>query len=646
METQQPLPDITFIELKEKNRKTITNQVGDYTVNLDHPITLKNQDSIQLQSAFIDSSATSSNLIIVEPDAIGGNTTTISMTFGYYVVNIPSSQETPTSQQNVVSKTYEKVDGTSADAGEMIEGYPYIACHLHDMTAGPDFATLCGSITVNFDKEKFKLPTQLNVTIEYHVPTVQGDPTKFIKKTQVFSLDDMSGATDFFVNGSFTVDMDTQAVLYSRNKKGALRPVIGSPIHFPFMFIDGTLSADIDVAGVKLDNPPFTLGTVPNGTGPHRTTITNTISTTVPSGKYTAGEISKLIGEGFTSTNPNNTVIDSNEDTLTSNPMIQTIRQMIRDANVNNKSKDDKIEFVRNDGKVLFRFNTTADTTTQNYVIGSGDFGLIYNDDNAKMELDLIHMSLLDLNPNSLGQPQIRGYKNQGGVGFKFFANKYSGIYIEDLQPRGLWFDKGFKFDPSILVSPTYATETINNVQSVVPTFLSTNKIPNALVDGVNITGDDKGLNTIITKAASATAGEAYSRAYDLADSFPTFPAYLAENVSANIGILASGIVNGAASGTAQQDIPYYQLEIDFGVQNKILGKDVFTNKIGGIISKYFSQGSYTSSMDGSGAIEYIHKGQDLEISSFRVRVLDDNGNLANDIDDNNTIFLKLLSTK
>jgi hypothetical protein len=50
--------------------------------------------------------------------------------------------------------------------------------------------------------------------------------------------------------------------------------------------------------------------------------------------------------------------------------------------------------------------------------------------------------------------------------------------------------------------------------------------------------------------------------------------------------------------------------------------------------------------MDGSGAIEYIHKGQDLEISSFRVRVLDDNGNLANDIDDNNTIFLKLLSTK
>ena len=45
--------------------------------------------------------------------------------------------------------------------------------------------------------------------------------------------------------------------------------------------------------------------------------------------------------------------------------------------------------------------------------------------------------------------------------------------------------------------------------------------------------------------------------------------------------------------------------------------------------------------MDGSGGIPYIHKGQPLILDSFKVRILDPNGELTDNIQDSNVVFLQ-----
>ena len=45
--------------------------------------------------------------------------------------------------------------------------------------------------------------------------------------------------------------------------------------------------------------------------------------------------------------------------------------------------------------------------------------------------------------------------------------------------------------------------------------------------------------------------------------------------------------------------------------------------------------------MDGSGAIPYIHKGQPLIIDSFKVRILDPDGTITDNIQDSNVVFLQ-----
>ena len=91
--------------------------------------------------------------------------------------------------------------------------------------------------------------------------------------------------------------------------------------------------------------------------------------------------------------------------------------------------------------------------------------------------------------------------------------------------------------------------------------------------------------------------------------------------------------------------MPYYLIEIEGkGVKSDIrggVGSAIQNNKISAIVSRYYQTLSYTSSMDGSGAIPYIHTGEPMIIDSFKVRILDPDGTLTDNIQDSNVVFLQ-----
>ena len=146
-----------------------------------------------------------------------------------------------------------------------------------------------------------------------------------------------------------------------------------------------------------------------------------------------------------------------------------------------------------------------------------------------------------------------------------------------------------------------------------------------SLVDGVNTTGNFTSLDSAIDKSTPRVS-----------------PAVL-DNLKDTSQIIKQIYARDALNQLSS--LPYYLIEIDGkGINSDIRGSRasaINNTKISAIVSRYYQTLSYTSSMDGSGGIPYIHKGQPLILDSFKVRILDPNGELTANIQDSNVVFLQ-----
>lgn len=74
------------------------------------------------------------------------------------------------------------------------------------------------------------------------------------------------------------------------------------------------------------------------------------------------------------------------------------------------------------------------------------------------------------------------------------------------------------------------------------------------------------------------------------------------------------------------------------------MGQPTKNNLVQGMIGKYFSNGNFTESQ-GDGLV-YVHKGEPMTIKSLRVRILDSQGNLEDNLGPNSAMVLNLLTDK
>ena len=688
------IPKTQILELRENNKRTKSRNIngGDYNVTLDDPLIVEEGDEVSIHSVFLDTRTSNDGLIILRPDVEGGTTTTISAEFGYYMSNTPSSNETPFNQgAQIVSKNYTQENaGVVQSANVNVDGEPYVACTRH-IPADPTTLRNLQGLSISVDKDSSGNPiyeteinknTKCKVSLTYSYKAA-GDNHVTSDKLNINMgiLRSLNAVGTIFNDG--LVNIDSNIILDLNNKSngkcitGAGFPVefdssqnitdpsTGQPTGLPVILIQYEISTSENAKDVSYaqDRVSIIQDTTERSDGSLKV-LKDTISITVDSGTYTASQISDIIGQGFTNIDLQGDIGSEAYD-LTANPLLTTSANLIRKVReVKGAGTEDTVEFVRaSDGGASFRLETQLENAPNNalqagkpnYMIGTSQFGILYNDQANKMELHLLHESLMDLSPTGSASPQIRGYLNeavtpprQGGVGTqpapkKFFVNKHSGIFFTDLQPRSLWFGQ-LQFDENLITGITYVNKAlVDNGQNInAPVFSDNNTIPNALVDGRNITGDGKGLDAILQhKFEGGEAGGAgFTKAYDIADAFVAFPNYLATNTDDQIGIHSRGIIN-TGQFVAQEAEGYYQIELNLGIDQDIHGKDNTNNKIHGIVSRYYSQGSYTSSY-GEGGIPYIHKGAPITINDINVRILNPDNSLAGDIDSNNTIFLQI----
>ena len=335
-----------------------------------------------------------------------------------------------------------------------------------------------------------------------------------------------------------------------------------------------------------------------------------------------------------------------------------------------------------------FRMNDLS-VNTQNYVIGAQDCSILWDDERSKYEIGKIHTPLYDINFETEGARQIRQYSraNVAAVAAagavpavtaeatkKIWVNKYSGIYFTDWDTE--FFEDILKFSKNVLVTFKDVPNAVNRKGEAIKISVPAQPFE----DGVNTTGEIDTISATIhnltehfpagTDATSgklkpsvqnADGGDAGKTAginhdarssydiYDIATSnaplgapSPLAPAYFPANENQQISIFSTEHIG---PGFAEIDDPYYKIEVKSHLLNELEGDPTLNRHISSIISKYYNAGSFTTAY-GEGSIPYTHKGADVVITDFSVRILTSDGVLATDINDRNTIFLELTTSQ
>ena len=279
---------------------------------------------------------------------------------------------------------------------------------------------------------------------------------------------------------------------------------------------------------------------------------------------------------------------------------------------------------------------------TVNNWIGSDSLAIIYRDDLQKYQIAQTHLPIYAAQSDGI---LLLSRVRQGSATLEnYVANKAGGIIIESTDPPD-FLQSYFNFKPDIFGTFTKSDKItmINHVGEPAPPtgFLNNSVFPKIdLVEGVNVTGHYVNLDALIDKSGTNFESPTAHTRMD-AGTAPTSAeisnqSFIAESqMHSIIGETVSNVQPGEA---------YYQIEISMPVNSDIRGQDNKNNKIQGIVGRYYSKDSYTSSVEGEGAIPYVHQSDDpLVLNSFKVRILNPNGTQMEGLQSDNTVFLEVV---
>ena len=105
-------------------------------------------------------------------------------------------------------------------------------------------------------------------------------------------------------------------------------------------------------------------------------------------------------------------------------------------------------------------------------------------------------------------------------------------------------------------------------------------------------------------------------------------------------------VIAGLAQSIGKQSSGYYIVDIDVGTTyNESIGSDTrqesYSRNIRGVIDRYYSANSYTSSQGSQ--ISYVHYGNSFLLGNIKVRFKNSDGTDITDLGRDNTIFLKVI---
>ena len=286
--------------------------------------------------------------------------------------------------------------------------------------------------------------------------------------------------------------------------------------------------------------------------------------------------------------------------------------------------------------------------------IGTNQVELLFDKGDNKFYWNYLHFPIYSSDVTSTGFVGNQQVGQAGAPNFVVNARKNGGVFFTNLsastrditkrenavvEEYDFWSDKlGFKVSgdsPENIV----AQPPEHIVFSPFDTTAEVTATNYAIKDGQHTTNATSRLDQLVNKDSTATANFQIVPSNTGAQSIkpPAFPQ--ANNfITSTINTPVKASV-AAVSGELL-DTGYYLLELNAGLTNLIMDSNKQYRNISGIINRYFSLGSYTSTgMDSS--LVYTHVGEPIALSDINIRVLNPDKTPAK-IGFDNTIFLEL----
>jgi hypothetical protein len=288
--------------------------------------------------------------------------------------------------------------------------------------------------------------------------------------------------------------------------------------------------------------------------------------------------------------------------------------------------------FISDDGQISVRF-----PSANGLLIGSSQVALEFDANSSKFQFR-IHSDMLDATNGSaicvrylqfnLGSTPsvpstntptfIKGVAENGGIYLNSLTAKNSSGANVDFWEGLLGFDLG-----AICVKSNYAGDGLYGLTG------SFNLI-NPLVDGTHTSNGYFGLDSTIIRGASTW----YNR-----QSVPLNQDGLCSTIDSIVPITASKTLD-----VLLNKFSHYVLMTDLGFSNNnYIGTEWYRN-INGVISKYFSYGSYAFGSTDT-AIQYVHSGAPIFLSSIRIRLLKSDKKIDTNLGDDNTVILQIIKS-
>tara|TARA_R110002167_G_scaffold44739_1_gene134456 strand:- start:802 stop:2622 length:1821 start_codon:yes stop_codon:yes gene_type:complete len=572
----------SVIQLRELSGLGIGNDNytnGQYEVDVDET-TLNDGDMLSIKSCIIDSATSEDGKIVIEDDE-----TDFSITFNHYIKNF-----------EIASKRYNRGDNTSL---QQPDGLHYFLCDTAD--ASPHIKKI-NSITFNRTGSVVKgFWGKTNVVFTY-VPAGQTTATPLA--TYTIYLDKIHNRETYKLYDTLSKNDDgtSKGLGFNYNSQ------------YPFSLnldynnleeLEG--DHNVDASNYQLTNRDVDTST-------ERSPHDFTLNFTMPTGSYDPSELARIITDKMTKIR----VGEGNFSGATpmENNMMTTNNQFFQGFPT--ACPNGRAEYCSETGEDFFDFDD------QGHLSGASQFGLQFDLEINKFKLTLIN------NPYYVdGNVSVQSIK-RGTDDSYFLVNKTSGLTMKSMTPQSVWFKK-MGFNNNILISSS-STIVKDFTSSTGGAGLTNQTLPvfSGLIEGVNTTGSYKGLDMVVRKNGKA-------------DVPPNPHGTLCPPSNAITTITNDMNVIFAQNSLQKISLAYgyFMIEVGIGLEQDFKGSNLYKNNIHGVIGRYYSTDSFTTAYN-EGSIPYIHRGTPVKLSQFKVRILDDTGEVSTDVGNNNTIFLEI----
>ena len=377
------------------------------------------------------------------------------------------------------------------------------------------------------------------------------------------------------------------------------------------VFVDATDNTYLESVGVDKADRSLTTLVLPSTA--QYIPVLGEKSVVMPKGNYTPADFAERFTRLMT-INKNDKVFGNTQGT-TNNTLLQSTNDTFWNT-------ANEVAFINMKGGQQHFFY--AKPTSPRF-IGTNEFELQVDNDTNRFKFNYTHFPYYDSSGN--GQESVRFNEIQSTKEYNLIS-AYSGILFHSFfstQVKNgknveidLWENQlGFNTARLVSVATQYVTNPTLGLK--VPNFGS-----NPLM-GVQVTGGNVGIDVGVVKA---TNGGRSVTDLSAADGLET-------QINETEPIFASGDI-----ASTNFDYGYYLLELQGGIQTDLITNNSMKTNIFSVIGRYYENQNYTTGSS-SDAIIYEHNGAPQYLNSMRVRILNSDFNVPDDLGPDNSIFIQ-----